>query len=40
MEKEMEDLNRRVYHQFVPNAEELVFDKKNMMVIYCMKGSI
>ena len=31
--QEMEDLNRRVYHQFVPNAEELVFDKKNMMVM-------
>ena len=29
--QEMVDLNTRIYHQAVPNVEELVFDKKNMM---------
>ena len=25
------DLNQRIYHQLVPNQEELIFDKKNLM---------
>ena len=29
--QEMLDLNDRIYHQYVPKEEELVFDKKNMM---------
>ena len=29
--QEMLDLNQRIYHQMVPNEEEVVFDKKNMM---------
>ena len=29
--QEMLDLNQRIYHQLVPNPEEVTFDKKNMM---------
>jgi len=33
----MKDLNDRIYHQQIPNAEELTFEESNMMVMVLPK---